>query len=325
MTSPRFSVVMPLFNKGPHVEAAIQSVLDQSFAPLELIVIDDSSTDGGRERVAAMARPEIRLLTRDTPGPGGYAARNLGIVEAAGDWVAFLDADDIWLPDHLAVLADLIGQMPTAGMAATRFDHVFDTHRQPQRVTARLAESGEADFGAFLAAWLDVRECPMWTGAIAIRRDLLMRVGLFPEGRALRGGDKDLWLRCARHMTLAYSPRVTAEFNRDSTNKVSKSTSTLAPPCLVRTAREMLADADAAERRLLRRLINQEIGYYLRYAMKSPGRVGIGIQDVALPEGVRTLALLVAVRWIPATVRQSAYRLFTRRRMERGGGLLAAR
>lgn len=309
MTAPRFSVVMPLHNKAPHVEAAVHSVLRQTLAPLELIVVDDGSTDGSRERVAAIANPVIRLLTRKTPGPGGYAARNLGIADAEGEWIAFLDADDIWLPDHLAVLASAIARASFAGVAATRFDHVFDTHRVAQRVAPRLAGGGIADFAQFLKAWLEVRECPMWTGAIAVRRDLLTRAGLFPQGRAPRGGDKDLWLRCMRHATLTYSSQITAEFSRDSTNKVSKSTSTLAPPCLVATARAMLGDADAAERKLLRRLINQEIAYYARYSMKSPGRIGIGLRDVALPEGMRTLALLAVARWTPAALRQTGHRL----------------
>jgi succinoglycan biosynthesis protein ExoO len=60
---------------------------------------------------------------------------------------------------------------------------------------------------------------------------------------------------------------------------------------------------------LLRRLINQEIAYYARYSMKSPGRIGIGLRDVALPEGLRALALLAIARWTPATLRQTGHRL----------------
>src|SRR3546814_17898177 len=81
----------------------------------------------------------------------------------------------------------------------------------------------------------------------------------------VRGGDKDLWLRAMRHTRLVYAPVITAEFNRDSLNKVSKSTNTLSLPCLVETARNMLDGASSSERRLLRRLVNQEIDYYGRY------------------------------------------------------------
>src|SRR3546814_4572645 len=85
-----------------------------------------------------------------------------------------------------------------------------------------LAQGGVLNFPQFLRAWLEVSECPLWTGAIAFRRELLMEAGLFPEGRAVRGGDKDLWLRAMRHTRLVYAPVITAEFNRDSLNKVSK-------------------------------------------------------------------------------------------------------
>lgn len=311
MAAPRFSVVMPLYNKAPHVAAALASISAQSLAAHEVIVVDDGSTDGSREIVAQLDIAGLRLLDRAPPGPGGYAARNLGIEAATGDWIAFLDADDLWAPDHLAELAAVIAAHPGAGAAATRFVHAYeDGRRVPQRIAPVFARGGSVDFAGFLAAWLAARECPMWTGAIAIRRDVLIEAGLFPVGRATRGGDKDLWLRAIRRAPLAYSPAVTADFHRDSVNKVSKATNTLDTPCIVATARAMLHDprTGAAERRLLRALINQEIGYYARYAMKSPGRLGIRARDVALPEGWRTLALLLVARWTPAAVRRAAYR-----------------
>src|SRR3546814_18121915 len=95
----------------------------------------------------------------------------------------------------------------------------------------RLAQGGVLNFPQFLRAWLEVSECPLWTGAIAFRRELLMEAGLFPEGRAVRGGDKDLWLRAMRPTRLVSAPVITAEFNRDSLNKVSNSPQTLSLPC----------------------------------------------------------------------------------------------
>lgn len=314
MIPPRFSVIMPLHNKGPHIAQSARSVLEQSLSPLELIIIDDNSTDGGREIAAAIDDPRIRLLDRQTPGPGGYAARNLGIREARGEWIAFLDADDLWRENHLEVLANAVTDAPNAGAAATRFDHVFETRRQPQRIARRLEQGGVLNFRQFLEAWLEVRECPLWTGAIAFRRDLLIEAGLFPEGRAVRGGDKDLWLRVMHLTRLAYVPVTTAEFSRESVNKVSNSTNTLSPPCLVETARALMAGSDQAERRLLRRLINQEISHYARYSMKGAGRINIPVGEVALPEGIGTLALLMAARWLPASLRQAGHSL-TRKRV----------
>lgn len=311
---PRFSVVMPLYNKASHVRAAIESALAQTMPAHEILVIDNGSTDGGRALVAAMDDPRIRLLDLPTPGPGGYAGRNVGIRAARGDWIAFLDADDLWQPDHLAVLGEAIGADPQARAAATRFRHEFDDRSQLQRVAPQLEAAATLDLAGFLSAWLAVRECPMWTGAIAIRRDALFEAGLFPEGRAVRGGDKDLWLRVLAKGRLRYDPRVTAVFHRDSDNKVSKSTTTLDLPCLVETARALMRDATADEAALLRRLVNQEIAHYARYAMKYPGRTAIRLGDLYLPEGAGTAALLLAAKLIPASLRQSGHALRNRLR-----------
>lgn len=309
---PRFSVVMPLYNKAAHVRAAIESVFSQTFPAHEILVIDNCSTDGGREIVAAHGDERIKLLDLSTPGPGGYAGRNIGIRAARGDWIAFLDADDLWTPDHLAVLAEGIRADSEVRSAATRFDHKFDDRSQLQKIAPQLEQARSLDLAEFLVAWLAVRECPMWTGAIAIRRDTLFEAGLFPEGRAVRGGDKDLWLRVLAKGRLRYDPRVTAVFHRDSDNKVSKSTTTLDVPCLVETARGMIADATAREAALLRRLVNQEIAHYARYAMKYPGRTAIRVGDLYLPEGAGTAALLLAAKLIPASLRQSSYALRNR-------------
>lgn len=309
MTLPRFSVVMPLFNKASHIADALASALGQSCPAHEVIVVDNGSTDGGREIAAAMRDPRIRLLDLATPGPGGYAGRNLGIGAASGDWIAFLDADDLWTPEHLADIAQAIADDPAAGAVATRFDHVFAHRTQPQRIAPALGMPVTLDFAAFLEAWLAARECPMWTGAIAVRRDLLLDAGLFAEGRGVRGGDKELWLRLVHRAPLRYVPQVSAVFHRDSENKVSKSTTTLELPMLAGTARAMMEGASPREVALLRRLVNQEIDHYARYSMKYPGRTAIRPGDVYLPEGLRTAALVLAARLLPPTVRRGGHAL----------------
>jgi succinoglycan biosynthesis protein ExoO len=312
MAEVRFSVVMPLYNKAAHVRDAIDSIRAQSHAAYEIIVVDNRSTDGSREIVAAIDDPRIRLLDLATPGPGGYAGRNIGIDAARGEWIAFLDADDLWAHGHLALLAQNIADDPGVDAVATRFDHVFADYRQPQRVAARLESPVTLDFAGFLESWLAVRECPMWTGAIAIRRTAILAAGGFPHGKAVRGGDKDLWLRVLRKGRLRYSPMTSADFHRDSENKVSKSTTTLDLPLIVTTVRGMVPTATRREAALLRRLANQEIAHYARYAMKHPGRTAIRARDVYLPEGWTTAALVLAARTIPAALRQRGHELRTR-------------
>lgn len=304
--APRFSVVIPVHNKARHVRAAIESARAQTFRAHEIIVIDDASTDGSGAILAAIDDPLIVRLHRETPGPGGYAARNLGIANATGDWIAFLDADDRWHGAHLADLAAATDRHPEAGCAATRYLHVHADRQVPSKTSAGLAEAAKrpVDLAGFLRLWLELGECPIWTGAAAFRRDVLAAAGLFPAGRAQRGGDKDLWLRAVARAPFIHVPKISAEFWRDTDNKVSKTTTTTGLPVLVPTARGMIAHAAPIERRLLRRLVNQQIGLYARFAFKG-GRLSPELRaGLYLPEGWRTLLTMWAVGALPGGLRR---------------------
>lgn len=98
---PRISVVLPTYNRAATLPRAIGSVLAQTFAELELIVVDDGSTDGSAGLVAGIADPRVHLL-RPGNNRGAAAARNAGIAAARADWIAFQDSDDEWLPEKLA-------------------------------------------------------------------------------------------------------------------------------------------------------------------------------------------------------------------------------
>jgi glycosyltransferase involved in cell wall biosynthesis len=100
MTGPLVSVVLPTKNRARMVRDAIQSVLSQSYAPLELIVVDDGSTDDTREMLAALKDERIRVHTLPE-SQGASGARNVGIEAVRGEWIAFQDSDDLWMPDKL--------------------------------------------------------------------------------------------------------------------------------------------------------------------------------------------------------------------------------
>jgi glycosyltransferase involved in cell wall biosynthesis len=300
------SVVIPLYNKAPHVAAAIQSALGQTLSPREVIVIDDGSTDGGLDIARAVVDPRVTVLTRSPPGPGGYAARNLGIERASAEWIAFLDADDLWRPHHLADMAAAVGACAEpVGCVFTRFEVKEPGRDRPYPMAERFLPSGRAlDLSAILRAWLATRRCPLWTGASAFRRELLREVGLFPAGRARRGGDKDLWLRSVARAKSAYAPVISAEFHLDAVNRVSSSTAHLDPPVLLGTIDALLPRATPAERRLLRALANQEIALYARHAAGAGAPVPLGfLKRVTLPGGARAAVEILAYRAIGAARR----------------------
>jgi glycosyltransferase involved in cell wall biosynthesis len=110
---PSISVVIPVYNGATFLAATIASVLQQSCLPQELLVVDDGSTDNSADIAAAVVAPpatRVRLIRQANQGPA--AARNRGIAEATGEFLAFLDADDLWLPDKLSLQVAMLAEQP---------------------------------------------------------------------------------------------------------------------------------------------------------------------------------------------------------------------
>jgi glycosyltransferase involved in cell wall biosynthesis len=163
----KFSIVIPLYNKAALVEAAVRSVLAQSLPPLEVIVVDDGSTDDGPDRVLAIADSRVRLVRQRNAGVS--QARNHGIGLARGDWIGFLDADDWQHPDLLRNLALAHERVPQADILATGFRCMEGTHEpQPWDVPAVNAVERVDDLRR---RWM--RDIPFFTGSVAIRAERL--------------------------------------------------------------------------------------------------------------------------------------------------------
>ncbi|MBZ5763441.1 glycosyltransferase [Rhizobium sp. VS19-DR104.2] len=113
--SPFFSVVVPLYNRVDCIVATLQSVLDQSFGDFEIVVVDDGSIDEPRTTVDAMGDPRIRFFSQ--VNAGGSAARNKGIDLARGHYIAFLDSDDRFLPNHLETMHDVLSRNPQSDLS----------------------------------------------------------------------------------------------------------------------------------------------------------------------------------------------------------------
>lgn len=262
----RFSVVIPVHNKVAHVLDTITSVLAQTYAPYEVILVDDASTDGSAERMALLKDDRIRILKRSEPGPGGYAARNLAIEEAKGEWIAFLDADDTWKSDHLEKVAKVIeGADKAVGAVFTGFEFV-EPDGAIRRDLYSSQNAGRAptriSVESFLDIWLSSGICPVWTGASVFRRDVLIDAGLFPAGRCRRGGDKDLWLRAMFLADAMAIHDVTSSYNRGADNMVTRTISTQTRHCVCHSIENMVETGPPKYRRKLKKLLNLEIYSY---------------------------------------------------------------
>src|SRR5699024_5851151 len=192
-----FSVIIPVHNKLPHLERSINSVLNQSFQDFELLLIDDASTDGSTEKLFEFNDSRIKRFRREKPGPGGYAARNLGIKNAKYEWIAFLDADDEWLPDHLEKMKVVAKDFPQISLMSCGYQIRDRNHEEENAFYNKYKDKGniEIDLREYLFHSLSKRR-PVWTSVAFIRKDSPISKELFPaKTGAKRGGDLYAWLK----------------------------------------------------------------------------------------------------------------------------------
>lgn len=229
------SVVIPLFNKRAHIGTTLESVLAQTAAPDEILVIDDGSTDGGEKVVASMTDPKIRLIRQRNQGVA--AARNRGSQAARGELIAFLDADDTWEPGFLEAIKALQAKFPLAGAFATAYQIVNPDGSISRPAFQLCQESETCLIENYPKAALTF---PVWTSAVAVSRKVLEEVGGFPKGEYL-GEDVDLWLRIALRYPIAWSGAYLATYRKDAGNRAQGVKRWGREPAVSRTAREALA------------------------------------------------------------------------------------
>jgi glycosyltransferase involved in cell wall biosynthesis len=198
-TRPRVSVVLPVFNGERYVRDAIASVVEQTYRDFEVIVVNDGSVDGTRAALDHCATHEkVRYVEQHRSGPG--AARNLGIEQARGEIVAFLDHDDTWLPEKLALQVDYLDSHPEVGLVHTDMAFV-DAQGNSIGYEQNWIDAVEGDGFARLFA-----RNRIGTASVAVRRACLERVGVFSTD-VRWAEDYELWLRIAREFPLGFINR----------------------------------------------------------------------------------------------------------------------
>jgi succinoglycan biosynthesis protein ExoO len=244
MDNPLFSVVIPLYNKKPHLERCLKSVFSQTESNFELLIIDDDSDDGSRELAEGLisGKDNCRLIHRNLPGPGGYAARNRGIQEGEGDWIAFLDADDEWFPELLSTFKDLIEKYRNVSFFSTaqkrvisegkiRLDPYSEAYHPKDEITFSLLDYAQAGSKGYN---------PIQTSSVLAKRSLLLDIGGFPEDRCKRGGDRDTWLRLFIETDMVWTPYIGAVYFRDAVNMVTRNLDPLLSSCMDLTYKSII-------------------------------------------------------------------------------------
>jgi glycosyltransferase involved in cell wall biosynthesis len=203
---PVITVAVPLYNKAGTIHEAIASALSQSVREFEIVVVDDGSMDDSAARVRELDDPRVVLIAQLNAGVA--AARNRALDAARGPFVAFLDADDVWRPDHLRHLLELTRRFPQAVLFGNRFVEFSGgsvpagSDRPP---TYSLLDE-------FFAAWAYGPQ-PFFTSSCMVKREEALAAGGFPAGHS-RGEDLALWIEIAARHPVAVSSYVGCGYRR---------------------------------------------------------------------------------------------------------------
>ena len=213
LNMPQISVIIPLLNKGPYIKRALDSVFAQNFKDFEVIVIDGGSMDDGPDIVKKYGDNRIKFMRQG--GKGVSAARNQAVNACSSDLIAFLDADDEWLPKHLGTIIELREKFPQAGAYTTAYKI---KERNGNLRWAKYRSIPPSPWEGLIPNYFRsaaLGEFPVWTSAACIPKNVFMEMGGFVED-AWWGEDADLWGKIALTYPIAFSWKWGAIYHWDS-------------------------------------------------------------------------------------------------------------
>lgn len=210
------SVVIPLYNKEKQIARTLRSVFAQTYTDYEIVIVNDGSTDGSAAAVESLEDPRIRLVTQKNAGVS--AARNRGIREARGEYIALLDGDDEWKPDFLEKIAGLIQKYPRCDVFATKYAMVDTRGKSIENILNKIKFKNAS---GIIDNYFEVASSshpPITSSSVTIRKKALLSVGGFPEG-IKAGEDLLTWARLSIRYSIAYDMAVCAFFLVDDAAK----------------------------------------------------------------------------------------------------------
>lgn len=265
-----FSIVMPVYNKEQYVEAAIRSILNQTYQNFELIVIDDGSKDSSAEVIHRITDKRIRYVFQQNGGES--VARNHGISLCKSDFIAFLDSDDLWLPDYLETINSLIEKYPDAGAYGCAYLHEQVTEGTYEKAVA-MPKSSEEYYLKNYFPFVCSHEQSLTASTTTVRKEVFDKVGGFPVGLK-NWVDLDLWARIGLYYNVAFTERECAIYN-DLPNSVSKVKAKLHAPTFDNYKEYMHSPEIPEDRKMAFReyVIKEKIySAYQQYLLDSDGK-----------------------------------------------------
>lgn len=217
---PKFSVIIPLYNKEKDIKKTLESLLSQTFSNFEAVVVNDGSTDGSEEVVKSFSDKRIKYFSKKNEGVA--FTRNFAVTQASAPLVAFLDADDYWYPQHLENLDKLVTKFPNASWYATAYEKKHnDTLSVP--VQTSIMNNGN-DWRGMVTDYFENSfiDALAWTSAVCMKKEFFENLNGFDTNITNGAGeDTDLWIRAALKSPLAFSTQITAQHNLQGSNRIS--------------------------------------------------------------------------------------------------------
>ncbi|MDI6883463.1 MAG: glycosyltransferase [Patescibacteria group bacterium] len=190
--NPLVSIVIPTYNKAKHIKKAIGGVLSQTYQNLEVIVIDDGSTDNTQEVVKSFNDPRIIYIWQENKGPA--AARNTGIKKTQGKYIAFLDSDDFWLKEKLEKQVRFLEENPEVGLLGSG---CYQLDEKGEVIGEKIFPAENKVLQKIL-----IKYNPFIQSSVILRKEVFDRMGKYDEN-FLQSEDYELWLRIAKSHKIA--------------------------------------------------------------------------------------------------------------------------
>jgi len=201
---PKVSVIIPTYNRASLLKQAIQSVLNQTYQNFEIIVIDDASTDNTKKTIQSFDSKKITYICHEK-NKGGSAARNTGIKLAKGEYMAFLDSDDEWLPKKLFKQLELFAKSSQGvGVVYTGFTKIDNIKNISKSVMPK--KHGRIYHLLLLKNYVGTTSTPL------LKRECIEKVGLFDENLP-SAQDWDMWIRISKYFNFKYIPKPLVKYN----------------------------------------------------------------------------------------------------------------
>ena len=258
----KFSVIIPAYNAASFIKKSISSVLNQTLGDFEILVVDDGSVDDTKEIIKTIEDNRVHYIYQRNGGVS--SARNTGICNAKGEYVCFLDADDLWKPNHLKVIFDLVNKYPDASVYVTGYEILLHDENSISKVCPSVDNDLQINnmfehifkYGYFIH-----------TNSISCKKSAFDTVGLFEIG-AKNGEDDDMWYRLFAYYSVAVSSTVTTTYIRENSRATATRIFVDNWPFLNRV-NAIMASSEVSEekKKYLKRMLEQRKLSFVRYCI----------------------------------------------------------